>query len=241
MSDICPALEYLVACSNTGLESFLISRMNQAANLRREVMLLVDQWIETEVNASLSRWMLKCRRSHITGPKLRPNLLRRSKLFGGTLIALPSRPIVAPSVACGWQVAADLGEADGIAAFSFLANRVAGPEEWQDAVDDDHAPKRKKSCIRPFAQKYSVECGTTHALLGLPFSALIGPTPRLPRNAMRALELMYRSPEVRVTCFSLRSWPAVDFPFMRASSLLSSDPVNEFEFRDNDLFRIEQA
>jgi hypothetical protein len=63
MGDTRPALEYLLACSNASLESFQFSRMSQAANLRRQVRALVDQWIEAEVDAILSRWLLEYRRT----------------------------------------------------------------------------------------------------------------------------------------------------------------------------------
>lgn len=62
MSDTHPPLEYLVTCSEAGLESFELSRMNQAANLRKQFRQVVEQWIESEVNARVARCMLECRR-----------------------------------------------------------------------------------------------------------------------------------------------------------------------------------
>jgi hypothetical protein len=70
MSDIRPALEYLLASSEASLESFRISRMTQAAKLRKQVRALVDEWVEAEVDAGLSRWMIECRRADAMLPLL---------------------------------------------------------------------------------------------------------------------------------------------------------------------------
>jgi hypothetical protein len=67
MSDTRPPLEYLIACSEAGLESFELSRMNQAANLRKQLRQIVEQWIESEVNARVARCLLDCRRSPFVG------------------------------------------------------------------------------------------------------------------------------------------------------------------------------
>jgi len=61
MSDTRPPLEYLITCSEAGLESFELSRMNQAANLRKTLRQIVEQWIESEVDAHVAR-MLESRR-----------------------------------------------------------------------------------------------------------------------------------------------------------------------------------
>jgi hypothetical protein len=65
MSDTHPPLEYLITCSEAGLESFELSRMNQAANLRKQLRQVVEQWIESEVNARVARCMLDCRRGQL--------------------------------------------------------------------------------------------------------------------------------------------------------------------------------
>jgi hypothetical protein len=59
MSDTRLPLEYLMSCSDAGLESVELSRMNRAANLRKEIRQLVEQCIEFEVDARVARWILE--------------------------------------------------------------------------------------------------------------------------------------------------------------------------------------
>jgi hypothetical protein len=54
-----PPTDYLSSASRTSLESFELSRLNHAANLRREIAALIDQWIEETAEAMLARWMLE--------------------------------------------------------------------------------------------------------------------------------------------------------------------------------------
>jgi hypothetical protein len=56
-----PPLEYLRSASVSSLESYELSRLNHAANLRREIAALLDQWIEETVHAQMARWVLEGR------------------------------------------------------------------------------------------------------------------------------------------------------------------------------------
>src|ERR1019366_3575613 len=58
ISRLVPPLDYLRAASRTSLQSFELARLNHAANLRREIAALVDQWIQESSEATLARWML---------------------------------------------------------------------------------------------------------------------------------------------------------------------------------------
>ena len=58
-----PPLEFLISSSNNSLESFELSRLNQAANLRKELRQLVDEWVESEVEGRIARWILESRRA----------------------------------------------------------------------------------------------------------------------------------------------------------------------------------
>ena len=58
-----PPLDYLLTCSEAGLESFEMSRLNRIANLRRELRDVLDEWMEAEVNARVARWLLECKRA----------------------------------------------------------------------------------------------------------------------------------------------------------------------------------
>ena len=58
-----PPLDYLLTCSEAGLESFEMSRLNRIANLRRELRDVLEEWMEAEVNARVARWLLECKRA----------------------------------------------------------------------------------------------------------------------------------------------------------------------------------
>jgi hypothetical protein len=64
-----PPVDYLSSASRTSLESFELSRLNHAANLRREIAALIDEWIEETAEAMLARWMLE---HHTTLHQSRP-------------------------------------------------------------------------------------------------------------------------------------------------------------------------
>lgn len=57
------SIEYLREASPASLQSFELSRLNHAANLRREIATLIDQWIAETSEALLARWMLDHRNS----------------------------------------------------------------------------------------------------------------------------------------------------------------------------------
>ena len=46
-----PPLKYLATCSQMSLESVELSRLNLAANLRKEFQEVLDEWIDSEVDA----------------------------------------------------------------------------------------------------------------------------------------------------------------------------------------------
>lgn len=54
---------YLELCTVDALESLLLARMNQSANLGTEIRELVRSWVEAEVDVNVARWMLEHRRS----------------------------------------------------------------------------------------------------------------------------------------------------------------------------------
>jgi hypothetical protein len=55
---VVPPIDYLHSASRSSLQSFELSRLNHAANLRREIAVLMDQWLEETAEAMLARWML---------------------------------------------------------------------------------------------------------------------------------------------------------------------------------------
>jgi hypothetical protein len=62
-----PPLEYLATCSKVALESFELSRLGEASNLRKEVQQILQGWIDTEVDARLARWILDTKQSQARG------------------------------------------------------------------------------------------------------------------------------------------------------------------------------
>jgi hypothetical protein len=58
VSRFAPPLDYLQAASRASLQSFELTRLNHAANLRQEIATLIDQWITETSEAMLARWML---------------------------------------------------------------------------------------------------------------------------------------------------------------------------------------
>src|ERR1700743_2521621 len=54
---VSPPWEFLRDASKPSLESYEMSRLNSAANLRREIVALLDQWVEDNSQALLARWV----------------------------------------------------------------------------------------------------------------------------------------------------------------------------------------
>jgi hypothetical protein len=52
-----PPWDFFHDASITSLQSFELSRLNHAANLRREIAALLDQWVSDNSEAMLARWI----------------------------------------------------------------------------------------------------------------------------------------------------------------------------------------
>ncbi len=57
-----PPWEFLRSASRTSLQSFELSRLSHAANLRKEIAVLLDQWMEENSAAMLARWLIEQQR-----------------------------------------------------------------------------------------------------------------------------------------------------------------------------------
>lgn len=57
-----PPMEYLAQCSQMSLESMELARLNRAANKRKELQQVLNELIESEVDARLARAILELRR-----------------------------------------------------------------------------------------------------------------------------------------------------------------------------------
>lgn len=54
---VTPPWKFLREASERALETYELSRLNHAANLRREISALLDQWVQDNSEALLARWM----------------------------------------------------------------------------------------------------------------------------------------------------------------------------------------
>ena len=56
-----PPWEFLLSASSNSLQSYELSRLNHAANLRKEITQLLDSWLEENTAAMLARWLMQQR------------------------------------------------------------------------------------------------------------------------------------------------------------------------------------
>ena len=80
-----PPLDYLHSASVSSLESYELSRLAHAANLRREIATLLDQWVEETVHAQMARWVLEDRALQQNSPGREPLAPQRQLPFEVTV------------------------------------------------------------------------------------------------------------------------------------------------------------
>jgi hypothetical protein len=56
-----PPWEFLLSASLTSLQSYELSRLSHAANLRKEIGQLLDCWLDENAAAMLARWLMEQR------------------------------------------------------------------------------------------------------------------------------------------------------------------------------------
>ena len=56
-----PPWEFLLSASRNSLQSYELSRLSHAANLRKEISQLLDSWLEENTAAMLARWLMEQR------------------------------------------------------------------------------------------------------------------------------------------------------------------------------------
>lgn len=54
-----PPWDFLLSASKNSLQSFELSRLSNAANLRKEIEALLDQWMADQANATVARLLLQ--------------------------------------------------------------------------------------------------------------------------------------------------------------------------------------
>jgi hypothetical protein len=58
---VSPPWEFLLSASRNSLQSYELSRLSHASNLRKEIAALIDQWVEENTCAMLARWLMEHR------------------------------------------------------------------------------------------------------------------------------------------------------------------------------------
>jgi hypothetical protein len=92
MSATRPTLDYLITCSQMSLESVELSRLNLASNLRKEFQQILEEWIESEVDARLARSVLDWRRAQSAATRGRNYEPPKSVRFQQLVIAFLPDP-----------------------------------------------------------------------------------------------------------------------------------------------------
>ncbi len=62
-----PPWEFLLTASRNTLQSYELSRLAHAANLRKELGALLDQYLEENTAAMLARWLMDQRERTVLG------------------------------------------------------------------------------------------------------------------------------------------------------------------------------
>lgn len=62
-----PPWEFLLTASRNTLQSYELSRLGHASNLRKEIGALLDQWLEENASAMLVRWLMEQRERTVLG------------------------------------------------------------------------------------------------------------------------------------------------------------------------------
>ncbi len=96
MSATRPPLDYLVNCSQMSLESVELSRLNLASNLRKEFQQILEEWIDSEVDARLARSVLEWRRAQSSAATTRKHEPPKSLQFQQLAIAFLPEPAESP-------------------------------------------------------------------------------------------------------------------------------------------------
>lgn len=67
-----PPWEFLLAASRNSLQSYELSRLSHAANLRKEIGTLLDEWLEENACAMVARWLIEKRGRSLRDTKPAP-------------------------------------------------------------------------------------------------------------------------------------------------------------------------
>jgi len=68
-----PPWEFLLTASRTTLQSYELSRLSHAANLRKEIASLLDQYLDENANALVARWLIEQRERSVRAAESEPD------------------------------------------------------------------------------------------------------------------------------------------------------------------------
>jgi len=66
-----PPWEFLLSASRNSLQSYELTRLSHASNLRKEIGALLDQWLEENASAMVARWLMEQRERPPAGSETR--------------------------------------------------------------------------------------------------------------------------------------------------------------------------
>jgi hypothetical protein len=94
-----PPWEFLLSASRNSLQSYELSRLSHAANLRKEVAALVDLWVEENSAAMLARWLMDQREQSGRASDAAPDTDTQSEARrAGSDNFLTDRPAAKPAI-----------------------------------------------------------------------------------------------------------------------------------------------
>jgi hypothetical protein len=110
-----PPWEFLLPASRNTLQSYELSRLGHAANLRKEISSLLDQLLDENANAMIARWLIFLSRPFSsTKNKKRPDLSERffnfnflSSNYFQTFCIAGNSPLVFSSI-CSFRYTSEL-------------------------------------------------------------------------------------------------------------------------------------
>jgi len=73
-----PPWEFLLSASRNSLQSYELSRLGHVSNLRKEIVALVDQWVEENSSAMLARWLMEHREREVATVEVPPQATARA-------------------------------------------------------------------------------------------------------------------------------------------------------------------
>lgn len=73
-----PPWEFLLSASRNSLQSYELSRLGHVSNLRKEIVALVDQWVEENSSAMLARWLMEHREREVAAADVPPAAASRT-------------------------------------------------------------------------------------------------------------------------------------------------------------------